>query len=354
MRAIDVHEITQVAEARRAAVTLAENLGLGTSDAGRVAIVATELATNLLKHGSGGKLLVGSFDDESGQGIECLALDRGPGIENVALAMRDGYSTAGSPGTGLGAISRVAQTLDIYTRPGAGTAILARVTPRAIMGGGSNGSAPPKRPDAAYGAVAVPMTGETVNGDGWCRKAWDGGWTVMLADGLGHGPNAAEASHTAARVFTNSDPADSPEDLLAQLHVALRPTRGAAISIARVDLAANQVVFGGVGNVAGALLAGDGGVRRMVCNNGTIGHIAKHMKAFTYPIGDAAMLLLASDGLGTSWRIDAYPGLLHCHPTLVAGVFFRDFSRGRDDVTVLVCRLDSRKRTELGDEGAAS
>ena len=80
----------------------------------------------------------------------------------------------------------------------------------------------------------------------------------------------------------------------------------------------------------------------MVCNNGTIGHIAKHMKAFTYPIDDAAILLLASDGLGTSWRTEAYPGLLDCHPTLIAGVFFRDFSRGRDDVTVLACRLGHR------------
>ena len=329
MRAVDVHESSQVAEARRAAVVLAEQSGFGVGDAGRVAIVATELATNLIKHGGGGTLLVGSFADESGAGIECLALDQGPGIGDVPQAMRDGYSTAGSPGNGLGAVCRVAELFDIYTRPGAGTAILARLAPGRSA----------KSVSSPFGAVAVPTVGESVSGDGWCRTAWEGGYTVMLADGLGHGPIAAEAAHAAALSFSQTDSGDSPDAILALLHPALRPTRGAAISIARVDLVGGQVVFGGVGNVAGVLIGEDGGLRRMVGNNGTIGHIAKHMKAFTYPLADAAMLILASDGLGTSWRIDAYPGLLSCHPTLLAGVLFRDFTRGRDDVTVLACRI---------------
>ena len=332
MRTIDVREFSQVAEARRAAVSLAEKAGFGVNDAGRVAIVITELSTNLIKHGQGGTLLVGSFSDDTGQGIECLALDQGPGIADLAEAMRDGYSTAGSPGTGLGAIDRATQSFDVYSRLGAGTAIHARMIPSGIK-------TPPKSSMSVYGAVAVPIAGETVSGDGWCRTVWEDGWTVMLADGLGHGPIAADASHAAARVFTGADPADGPEEILAQLHTALRPTRGAAVSIARVDLAAGLVFFGGVGNVAGVLVGADGTLRRMVSNNGTIGHIAKYMKAFTYPIGNTVMLVLASDGLGTSWRIDTYPGLLNCHPTLLAGVLFRDFSRGRDDVTVLACRI---------------
>ena len=329
MRAVDVHESSQVAEARRAAVVLAEQSGFGVGDAGRVAIVATELATNLIKHGGGGTLLVGSFADESGTGIECLSLDQGPGIGDVAQAMRDGHSTAGSPGNGLGAIGRAAELFDIYTRPGSGTAILARLAPDRSA----------RSMHSGFGAIAVPMAGESVSGDGWCRTIWEGGYSVMLADGLGHGPIAAEAAHAAIRGFSQADPADGPDAILATLHTALRPTRGAAISIARVNLTSGQIVFGGVGNVAGVLVGADGGLRRMIGNNGTIGHIAKHMKAFTYPVGNAAMLILASDGLGTSWRIDAYPGLLSCHPTLLAGVLFRDFSRGRDDVTVVACRI---------------
>lgn len=332
MRAIEVAESSQIAEARRAAVLQAQALGFGEGDAGRVAIVATELVTNLVKHGGGGVLLIGSFDDETGSGVECLALDRGAGMEDVGASMLDGHSTSGSPGTGLGAVSRGATVMEVYSRPGLGTAILARVT---------RGVRPPGDPAvAAYGAVAVPMVGEHVSGDAWCYGNWPGGWTAMMADGLGHGPNAAEAAHAAVRCFSGKAQTP-PADMLAEMHAALRPTRGAAVSIAQVDPVAGQVTFAGIGNVAGALFGLDGAVRRMVSNNGTVGHIAKHMREFVYPIAQATLLVLASDGLLTNWRLDGYPGLLRSHPTLIAGVLYRDFSRGRDDVSILACRLDA-------------
>lgn len=332
MRAVQVWEVSQVAEARRAGTASARSMGFNEVDTGRVAIVVTELATNVLKHGGGGSVLIGEFEDGNESGIECLALDQGPGMADVPLSQQDGHSTAGSLGTGLGAVGRIADVTDIYSRPGSGTAVLARL--------GRTGSA--LRADSGFGVVAVPMAGETTNGDGWCRQRWNGGWTLMLADGLGHGPYAAAASHEAARAFGQADPASAPGDLLAQMHGSMRATRGAAVSIARVDGAAGAVVFGGVGNVAGVLVGADGSLRRMVTNNGTVGHIAKHMREFTYPLANAAMLVMASDGLATSWRMDSYPGLLGCHPTLLAGVLYRDFSRGRDDVTVMACRIDHR------------
>jgi anti-sigma regulatory factor (Ser/Thr protein kinase) len=340
MRAIDVADSSQVAEARRAAVGQAHALGFVEEAAGRVAIVATELATNIIKHGGGGALLIGRFDDETGAGLECVALDRGKGIANVAVSMRDGHSTAGSPGNGLGAISRGADLMEIYSSPGAGTAILARFgrdDPR------ERRQTPPpgerrQMPLPVYGVVSIAVAGEDVSGDAWCRTAWDGGWAAMVADGLGHGPHAAEASQAAVRRFKGAE-REEPSALLAAMHGVLRPTRGAAVSIAQVDTATEQVVFAGVGNVAGAIFRRDGEVRRMVCNNGTIGHVARHMRAFTYPAAGASLLILASDGLSSGWRLDGYPGLVDCHPTLVAGVLYRDFSRGRDDVTVLVCRM---------------
>ncbi len=306
--------------------------GFGEADAGRVAIVATELATNLLKHAGGGVLLVGGYDDATGSGIECLALDKGPGMANVEVSTRDGHSTAGSPGTGLGAVVRGSQVADIYSAPGLGTAILARVAP------GQPGRSKPSA-NAAYGAVTVAMPGEEACGDSWCKK--DGGdhVTLMVADGLGHGPSAAEAAHAAVQTFVKIDER-SPSDTLAAMHVALRATRGAAIAVARVDRAAGEIVFAGVGNIAATIVETDQ-MRRMVSNNGTIGHIAKHMRSFTYPIGSGVLVILASDGLATNWRLDAYPGLSRRHPSLIAGVLYRDFNRGRDDVTVLVCRIDA-------------
>ncbi len=331
MRALQLRDVSQVAEARRAAVSTAQALDFGEEDAGRVAIVATELATNLLRHGGGGVLLVGSYDDASGSGVECLALDKGPGMADVERSSRDGHSTAGSPGTGLGAVRRGSHATDIYSAPGLGTAVLAR-----LAQGRPDRSKPSSMP--RHGAVAIPMPSEEVCGDSWCRAEDSGRATLMVADGLGHGPFAAEASHTAAQTFVKF--ADhQPSDILAAMHAAMRATRGAAVGIARVDRMAGEIVFAGVGNIAATLVDGDEGLRRMVSNNGTIGHIAKHMRSFTYPIGACHLIVLASDGLGTNWRMDTYPGLIHHHPALIAGVLYRDFNRGRDDVTVLVYRV---------------
>ena len=89
MRAIPIREDSQVAEARRAAVALAQSLGFDATHQGRVAITATELATNLIKHGGGGELLVSAFADTDEIGVELMALDRGAGIADVGAALRD-------------------------------------------------------------------------------------------------------------------------------------------------------------------------------------------------------------------------------------------------------------------------
>lgn len=329
MLSIAVRDETQIAEARRAATGAAKRMGFGEEDTGRVAIVATELATNLIKHGSGGELLVGAYDDRSGAGIECLALDKGPGMADVQACLRDGHSTAGSTGTGLGAIARGSHLLDIYSRPGSGTAILAR-----LRQGRPARSAP--SPEPVSGAVNLPKAGEEACGDRWCAKAHATGFKLMVADGLGHGPVAAEAAQAAVRTFL-AEHARAPGEILARMHLALRPTRGAAVAVADVDAAGGKVVFAGVGNIAGVLVAG-GAARRMVSHNGTVGHVVRRVQEFAYPFQGAPLVALCSDGLGTGWSLDAYPGLSQRHPTLIAGVLYRDFNRGRDDVTVLVAR----------------
>ena len=329
MRAFVVRDETQVGEARRGAVALAQGLGFGEEDAGRVAIVATELATNLFKHGTGGELLVGSYDDGGSGGVECLALDKGPGMTDVRASMRDGQSTVGSAGTGLGAIKRGSHLVDIYSRPGFGTAILVRLQ-----------QGRPSRADAlrepAVGAVTLPKLGEEACGDAWCARPHLGGLTLMVADGLGHGPSAAQAAHAAVSAFLTR-PERPPGELLDIMHAALRSTRGAAVAVASVDVADGQVVFAGIGNVAGVLIT-QAGSRRMVSHNGTVGQVAKRVQEFAYPFEGVPLVILCSDGLGTGWDLAAYPGLSQRHPTLIAGILYRDFNRGRDDVTVLVAR----------------
>jgi anti-sigma regulatory factor (Ser/Thr protein kinase) len=331
---VAVNDASHVAQARGDAVAIAGRSGFGESEAGRVALVATELATNLIKHGGGGEMLIGAYEDGDGSGVQLIALDRGPGIANVEACLRDGYSSAGTGGNGLGAVIRQSNVVDIASWPGIGTGVLARLGPGT-----------PKRERASsrsgWGAVAVAMPGQDVCGDSWSVSA-DGGMTLLLADGLGHGQDAAEAAVEAVRLFHRFGKHRVPA-LLEYIHGGLRTTRGAAVSIARFDPAAREVAFAGIGNVAGALAA-DGNMKRMVSMPGTAGHNARKIQAFDYPF-DHGLIVLTSDGIGTSWTLDRYPGVQSVHPTLIAAMVYRDFSRRRDDATVLVGKwVPDRKR----------
>ncbi|MTW18824.1 SpoIIE family protein phosphatase [Rhodoplanes serenus] len=323
---VSVSEQSQIAEARRTASERAERHGFGTVDVGRVALATTELATNLIKHAGGGEILVGAFEEEDGTGIEVLSLDKGRGIADLASCLEDGYSTSGTNGHGLGAVVRQAHMVEVATWPGLGTALLARFEP----------GTPPKanKPSrAGWGAVSVAKEGEAVCGDAFGVIDGHGLRTLMVADGLGHGPEAADAATQAVRVFNRHKDHRVPT-MLDYIHGGLRATRGAAVSVARLAAADGRVEFGGIGNVAGVVVT-PRDVRRMISLPGTAGHAVRKIQSFDYRLDDG-VAILHSDGLATSWSLDRYPGLIHAHPTLIAAVLFRDFWRRRDDVTVLV------------------
>jgi anti-sigma regulatory factor (Ser/Thr protein kinase) len=336
---IAIKDTSQIAEARREAAAVAQRNGFKEGDNGRVALIATELATNLIKHGRGGELLINTFADREGTGTELLAIDQGPGIGNVEQCLRDGYSSAGTAGNGLGAIIRQSQLVDIVSWPGLGTGVLARI---------QSGTPSPKRYKSrnGWGAVSVAMPGQDVCGDSWSIAA-NGATTYFVADGLGHGRDAAEASVEAVRLFHRFNGHRVPT-LLDYVHGGLRSTRGAAVSIARFDPAIRRVTFSGVGNVAGAL-ASNGTMQRMVSMPGTAGHNARKIQSFEYPF-EKGLIVLASDGIGTTWNLNGYPGIQSAHPALIAAILYRDFSRKRDDATVLVGKwvLPSNEAFESG------
>lgn len=331
MRAIEVLESSQVSEARRVAVELAKIQGFDVESAGRVAIVVTELATNLIKHALGGRILIGRFDDTTGAGVECMSLDRGAGIANIVASLRDGHSTVGSQGTGLGAVTRASHFSEIYSRTGLGTAILARLQPGKPLSHKYQ-----EYPN--FGVVSIAIPGEDTCGDIWNIKSDEAGFSAMVADGLGHGPFAAEAAMVASRIFYRSSKT-VPSTILSEMHPAMKSTRGAAVAVARLDRLNHRLIYAGVGNIGARIIDPDYDVRQLVSNNGTIGHVARNIRDFEYPIETGSLVILASDGLMTNWNLTEYPGLARRHPTLIAGVLYRDHFRGRDDVTILTCRV---------------
>ncbi len=327
MIALAVQDQSQVSETRRRAAEMAKSQGFDDSDLGRVALVATELATNVLKHGNGGEILVGAYGEGLDGGIELIALDKGAGISNVSASMADGYSTAGTAGKGLGAVMRQSHFVDIASWPGSGTAVLARL---------KRGQPSGERSDSSrIGAVSVPKLGEDVCGDSWSVAIGPDETTLLVADGLGHGPEAAEAAVEAVRLFHRFIGHRAPV-LLDYIHGGLRATRGAAVSVARFQPASGKIVYSGIGNVAGATSA-NGELRRMVSMPGTAGHNARKIQAFEYPFA-GGLVILHSDGIASGWTLERYPNLATRHPTLIAAVLYRDLARHRDDATVLVAK----------------
>lgn len=327
---VSIGDPTGASEARRVATLRATSIGFDETAAGRVALVATELATNLIKHGGGGSILVGA-DDESPRQMHLLAVDKGKGITSLPAAMQDGFSTAGSPGTGLGAIRRSATGFSVFSLPEKGTVVSCCIT---------NGSAQSRpsiiRSNVRIAGICLPKPPEEVSGDSWGGVSSSSEVSVIVADGLGHGLAAATASSAAIRSFHES--AQSPvEEIVRMAHGALRPTRGAAVAVARIHSHLGKVEYAGVGNIA-ATIVDDEGTRRAVSHNGIVGHEMRKLQMFSYPWRASGILLMHSDGIGTAWSVDHYPGLRAQPPEVIAAVIHRDFCRGSDDATIVVAK----------------
>jgi len=281
--AITIDDPSKVGEARRSANAIAVAIGLSETEAGKFAILASEAATNIAKHAGRGDVVLRSLGAGARPGAEVIAIDAGPGIADLQRAVTDGYSTAGSSGTGLGAMSRLASAFDIYTSAGAGTVLVARVT-RAR--GATSGDAHPFE----IGAVRVPKRGESACGDDWGLAFANGRAMLAVADGLGHGQFAADASRRAVNVAVERS-ADQAGMIVAQVHAALRSTRGAALAIAELDTTGASVRYAGLGNISASIVSPRES-KSLVSYNGIAGHEARKIQEFAYQWPRDALLVL--------------------------------------------------------------
>ncbi|HEY2791325.1 MAG TPA: ATP-binding SpoIIE family protein phosphatase, partial [Micromonosporaceae bacterium] len=234
---IQVDDVIVAPRVRRDAVALAVGVGLSEAVCADIAIVATELATNLGRHARNGRVLIRVCRSHDRAGIGLVAIDDGPGITDVEASIRDGHSTRGTLGIGLGAIRRLAGQFDIYSQPGHGTVIAATIWGRAVGG------------NEWVDGISRPISGDTECGDGYAAREIDGRRQVMLCDGLGHGPLASIAARALEHAFQQAPPI-GPKALLDHLHATVRHTRGAVMGIAELVTGSSSLRYAGIGNVA--------------------------------------------------------------------------------------------------------
>ncbi|MCQ4295903.1 ATP-binding protein [Pseudomonas stutzeri] len=322
---LPIEDASQIGHARRVAQRLAEQHNFDVTDAGRVALLATELASNVLKHAGSGELHLRAVQGQDGAGVEIIAVDRGPGFD-LNQCLTDGYSSSGTQGIGLGALARQAQVFDAFS-DARGSVVLAQLFPRGV-----------KPPRWRYGVSQQPFPGEIACGDDWHLALDEQRCSVLMIDGIGHGELAQQAAHAGSAAF-GENPFVSPSALFDDMHRAMNGGRGGAVAVAQFDRQRQALSFAGIGNI-GASLIGSDGSRGLASHPGIVGVRFRKAHVFDYPRGDARLLVLYSDGLQSRWNLRDYPGLVHRHPAIIAALLQRDFCRGRDDVTVLALNLE--------------
>ncbi|MVO85629.1 SpoIIE family protein phosphatase [Streptomyces sp. p1417] len=351
-RAVPIDHFSAVHLAAATARTLARRCGLPGALPDRAAVVASELASNIAKHASGGSLYLQPLG--AGEGIEILAADRGPGMGELERCLADGYTTTNSLGAGLGAVSRIATSFTIRTRQGHGTLVCARllaglsgsggsagsggfgesgVSGGPGVSGGSGGSA--SAADRPVGSLRLAAQGEEHCGDASAIATTEHGLTALAVDGLGHGAQAQEAAQLALRCFHRAPDAELPA-LLTATNRALRHSRGAAVGVLR--LRGGEVLYCGVGNVRAVLLSADEVGHHLTGQPGVVGWNMPTPQVRRLAAPPGATAVLHTDGIDARWSRAPDPFLLRLPPPLLATALVHGYRRSRDDATVLVVR----------------
>ncbi|MCW5822444.1 MAG: SpoIIE family protein phosphatase [Cyanobacteria bacterium TGS_CYA1] len=336
-RIFSIENSSQAYPVREVATELGKELGFDETKIGAASIVINELAHNLVNHANGGSILIAPLKSAQAQcldqdiGIEIIAMDRAQGMADIENSMKDGVSTSErkSMGSGLGAVKRLSDKVDSFSFPGQGTAIVSQ-----FFSPGAKRSL-----NCDIGAVSVPLPSETVCGDGWAVLERGNKLYILVVDGLGHGVDAGAATDIALSVFKKSKSL-SAVDLVDDMHLALRKSRGAALSVAIIDTAEGQLTFCGIGNVTGFIDQVNAKKNRLMPAPGTAGYEKRKLKETSFPWLKDSVLIIHTDGLSS--KLDLLANLRHKSPSTIAAILLRDYWRGRDDGTVLVIKAEKQ------------
>lgn len=344
IRSLEIKDEAHVGTARRAVQRFADDLGFDENGLSEIGIVVQEIGTNAARYADDGGWLHYSPTLGETAGLELFYWDTGPGIYDLDRAARDGVSTSGSLGTGLGAIRRLTDEFDAYSlqrteqrlaakprRTSHGTALLARKWLSAKEKENDGGDETRR-----IGVWSRPHPGEEANGDAYFLRTRKSLTLAAVIDGLGHGLGAKEAADAALDTLDDWM-GEPPDEVLLAVHGALRATRGAVMSAAVIDRAQGRFACAGVGNIMVRVFGAEEHYSP-VPTNGTLGARLGQLRVWTHPWAEGTTLIMASDGVSASWDMDSYPGVLRHSPQLIAGILMRDYGRDTDDATILVAR----------------
>ncbi|HEV2801854.1 MAG TPA: ATP-binding protein [Pyrinomonadaceae bacterium] len=343
IQSIEVGDEAQVGAVRRVVHAYAGGIGFTERELAEIDIVVQEVGTNAARYATGGGQIHFTTTLGAEPGLEIFYTDRGPGIYDLDRVVRDGVSTGGSLGAGLGAVRRLMDEFEVYStvqtnarlaslarRTTHGTALLLRKWVAGARLSDKTHAATARR----IGVWTRPHPQEDRNGDAYFIRRRAGQTLLAVVDGLGHGQGAYEASRVALAVLGEWQ-GEGLEQLFRTAHAALRPTRGAVMGACILDNARGSFQYAGVGNIEVRVINSPEPIRP-ISNNGTLGSRLDKLRVWSYSWTEGARVVLASDGVSASWDMNDYPGLAQHSPQLLAVVLMRDYGRDTDDATILV------------------
>jgi anti-sigma regulatory factor (Ser/Thr protein kinase) len=309
----------------------AEEAGFTPDKLNKIDLVLAEMTSNLFKYSDDGEVLMGIFANGGKPYVELISIDNGPGMANPSKMMEDGVSSSSTLGHGFGSMKRLSDEFDLYSSVGWGTIVLSRIY--------SDFAFEKKKVDKLQiRSVVVAKPGETLSGDGMAIKKTGRFTTIMLADGLGHGPEANKAVNEAETAFRFTLE-ESPSEMLRYIHGAIKKTRGAVMTILCYDHAKKQWCSTGVGNIA-LRFNGPVNFKNQMSYNGIVGHnIPNTMNDQRYTSEEYNVAILCSDGIKTRWEVSKYPMIFRHDLSILAAAVYKDHARRTDDMSVVVAKI---------------
>jgi anti-sigma regulatory factor (Ser/Thr protein kinase) len=299
-------------------------LGFGRIPVAELEIVASELATNLVKHRTvDGRIAVSPLRRGRHVGLEIVARDEGPGTTGIDRVMRNAASTAGGLGIGLSGVKRLTDDFSISSSLGVGTVV--RTVKWLETSEGSR---------MRFSVQTRPCPGESLSGDEWFIRQNNRFAIFGVIDVLGHGPDAnAVAVQLLGLLDANhAEPLDVIVDIC---HCELSGTRGSALALCKVFFDESRFEHIAIGNVETRIYGTSEPIRPFF-HNGTLGMATINRKILSYPYAPGTTFIMFSDGI--VGRINLSPRQLAASPQELATDLFDPNCRNTDDATLLVGR----------------
>lgn len=318
---------------------------MGFSDTYRenMVLVAAEMISNQIKYAGGRGML--QIWQQPGPVLDILALDFGPGIENLAQAQQDGYSSTKTLGKGLGSIRSLSHQSGVFTVPERvdtnrsqawhGSAFWSRFDP-AYRSNSDIAKAPTLKTDFSVGIFTRALSDDRYNGDRIYLEHGDRTLRWLHLDGLGHGEYAQQATDNLADLLCLSP---DVAQVINQVDRQLKPTRGAVAMLSNLDAGLMKAEILGVGDMSAYCYLNDK-LQNITFAPGILGK--EHKTPYVTPLvlKKQSTVITASDGIRRGWNETSFPGLLNQHPQLIAYVLGNIMGRVSDDQSLCIVRIE--------------